>query len=181
MAVAATGFFDGVHLGHRKVIETLLETARRRNEESLVITFWPHPRIVLGKDAGSLVLISSLEDKIARIKALGVDRIEVIPFTEEFASKSAADYLKMLAEDYSVSAVVIGYDTRLGSDQLGPDRIKSVAGDMDVVFCGPVGNISSTRIRKLLADGKTEAASEMLGYDYSENFVYLQKNKGSAG
>ena len=180
MAVAATGFFDGVHLGHRKVIETLLETARKRNEESLVVTFWPHPRIVLGRDSDSLRLISTLDWKTARIKAMGVDRVEVVPFTKEFAKKTAAEYLEMLKDRYSVTAVVLGYDTRLGSDQLGPDEIKSVAGTLDVVRCGPVGDISSTKIRKFLAGGRMAEASEMLGYDYSENFVYLQNNKGSA-
>ena len=82
--VIATGFFDGVHLGHRFVLRQLVEEARRRNDESMVVTFWPHPRNVLQDDARNLRLLTSMEEKKALIRSLGVDHIEVIPFTKEF-------------------------------------------------------------------------------------------------
>ena len=78
--VVATGFFDGVHLGHRSVMETLLDAARRRSEQSLVLTFWPHPHTVLQKGARELRLLTTLDEKRALLTALGVDRVEVLPF-----------------------------------------------------------------------------------------------------
>ena len=127
MAVAATGFFDGVHLGHREVIKTLLETAHQRGEQSLVITFWPHPRVVLGKDPRGLRLLSSLDEKRAALLSLGVDRVEVVPFTRDFAALTAREYLDMLRRDYGVTAIVLGYDNRFGSDQLSTKEIAELA------------------------------------------------------
>ena len=132
MAVAATGFFDGVHLGHRAVIETLLKTAHERGEQSLVITFWPHPRVVLGKDPRDLRLLTSLEEKRSKLLALGVDRVEVIPFTREFAALTAREYLEMLRRDYDVDSIVLGYDNRFGSDGLSTEDIAALANEMDV-------------------------------------------------
>ena len=133
MAVAATGFFDGVHLGHRAVIETLLKTAHERGEQSLVITFWPHPRVVLGKDPRDLRLLTSLEEKRSKLLALGVDRVEVIPFTREFAALTAREYLEMLRRDYDVDSIVLGYDNRFGSDGLSTEQIAALANEMDVL------------------------------------------------
>ena len=129
MAVAATGFFDGVHLGHREVIKTLLETAHQRGEQSLVITFWPHPRVVLGKDPRGLRLLSSLDEKRAALLSLGVDRVEVVPFTRDFAALTAAQYLDLLRREYGVTAIVLGYDNRFGSDGLSTDEIKKLVND----------------------------------------------------
>ena len=130
MAVAATGFFDGVHLGHREVIKTLLETAHKRGEQSLVITFWPHPRVVLGKDPRGLRLLNSLDEKRSALLSLGVDRVEVVPFTRDFAALTAREYLDMLRRDYGVSSIVLGYDNRFGSDQLSTKEIAELAGEM---------------------------------------------------
>lgn len=170
MAVVSTGFFDGVHLGHRRVIETLVRTAERLKEESLVLTFWPHPRIVLQKDADNLRLLSSLEEKKEMLLSLGVDRVEVIPFSREFASMDAQTYLKALVRGvYGASSLVLGYDNTLGSDMLGPEEVKPLAAclGMDCTVVPPLGDISSTRIRKALQDCDVEAAGSMLGYNYS--------------
>ena len=169
MAVVSTGFFDGVHLGHRRVIETLVRTAERLEEESLVLTFWPHPRIVLQKDADNLRLLSSLEEKKEMLLSLGVDRVEVIPFSREFASMDAHTYLKALVRGvYGASSLVLGYDNTLGSDMLGPEEVKPLAASlgMDCTVVPPFGDISSTRIRKALQDCDVEAAAAMLGYSY---------------
>ena len=199
MAVASTGFFDGVHLGHRAVIETLLETAHQRGEQSLVITFWPHPRVVLGKDPRELRLLTSLEEKTALFKALGVDRVEVIPFTRDFAALTAREYLDMLRRDYGVTAIVLGYDNRFGSDQLSTNEIAKLAdaAGLEALVVSPhvmpdpdrasrttdqVGGddydytISSTKIRKALAAGKVEVANAMLGYEYSLSGVVVSGN-----
>lgn len=127
MAVAATGFFDGVHLGHRAVIETLLETARERSEQSLILTFWPHPRTVLRGGSRDLRLLTSLDEKIALLKGLGVDRVEVLPFTRDFAALTAREYLELLQKDYGVTSIVLGYDNRFGSDGLNTEEIAKLA------------------------------------------------------
>ena len=83
--VVATGFFDGVHLGHRLVIEQLVKAAAARGDESMVMTFWPHPRNVLQKDARSLRLLTTLDEKTQMLHELGVSRVEVQRFTKEFS------------------------------------------------------------------------------------------------
>lgn len=196
MAVAATGFFDGVHLGHREVIKTLLETAHKRGEQSLVITFWPHPRVVLGKDPRGLRLLNSLDEKRSALLSLGVDRVEVVPFTRDFAALTAREYLDMLRRDYGVSSIVLGYDNRFGSDQLSTKEIAELAeaSGLDALVVSPhvmpdpdrasrttdqVGGdyvISSTKIRKALASGEVEAANAMLGYEYSISGVVVSGN-----
>lgn len=151
MAVASTGFFDGVHLGHREVIKTLLETAHKRGEQSLAITFWPHPRVVLGKDPRGLRLLSSLEEKTALLKGLGVDDVIVLPFTREFAALTAREYLDMLRRDYGVSAIVLGYDNRFGSDGLSTRQIADLAEglctEVEIVPACVVGSKASSDAR----------------------------------
>lgn len=172
MAVVATGFFDGVHLGHRCVIETLLRTAQERGEQSLIITFWPHPRIVLGKSVEGFHLLSSQEEKVEYLRGLGVDRVEVIPFTREFAEMTAAQYVEMLRRDYDVSAMVIGYDNRLGSDFQGYSTLKNLIPCTLVEPIPYVGSlkenyISSSVARRALDGGDVELAADVLGRCYS--------------
>ena len=141
MAVVATGFFDGVHLGHRLVIDTLLRAARERGEQSMIVTFWPHPRTVLQKDARELRLLSSLAEKRAMLSALGVDRVEVVPFSREFSRLTAEEYLQeWVVVRLGGTAVVLGYDNRMGSDGLAHDAIVPLAQSLglDVVECDAV-------------------------------------------
>lgn len=173
MVVAATGFFDGVHIGHQAVIKTLLETAARQDRQSLVITFWPHPRVFLQNDARDLRLLTSVDEKVAMLKGMCVDEVKVLPFTREFASLSAKEYLQMMGDTCSVDSIVLGYDNRFGSDFLGTEQISTLAQamgfDAQVVRCAEVSGftVSSTRIRKELACGNVALASRMLGRDYS--------------
>ena len=141
MAVVATGFFDGVHLGHRLVIDTLLRAARERGEQSVIVTFWPHPRTVLQKDARELRLLSSLQEKRAMLSELGVDRVEVVPFSREFRSMTAEQYLRdFVACRLGGTAIVLGYDNRMGSDGLQHDAIVPLAQSLglEVIECGSV-------------------------------------------
>ena len=124
MAVIATGFFDGVHLGHRLVIDTLVDEARRRGEESVVLTFWPHPRTVLQNGARDLRLLTTLKEKVDLLKSCGVDRVEVIRFTREFSRLSTEEYLRDVVKGkYGGSAILLGYDNRMGRDAGSPDTI----------------------------------------------------------
>ena len=125
VAVVTTGFFDGVHLGHRRVLETVVSSARERGEEAVVVTFWPHPRTVLQQDARDFRLLTSLEEKKALLAAAGIDRTEVLPFTREFASLKADEYLCLLQQRYGASLIVMGYDNRIGSDKVTAREICS--------------------------------------------------------
>ncbi|MBQ5943120.1 MAG: riboflavin biosynthesis protein RibF [Bacteroidales bacterium] len=172
--VIATGFFDGVHLGHRRVISTLVSEARARGEESMVVTFWPHPRNVLQKDARSLRLLSSQEEKKRMLLELGVDHVEVVDFTREFSALSAERYLReYIIGKFGGTAVLLGYDNRLGGDGLSPEEIARTAGGLglDVIRTPEVSGdsgfaVSSSKIRIALEKGEVGEASAMLGYDY---------------
>ena len=186
--IATTGFFDGVHLGHRLVIERLVSLARERGDESLVVTFWPHPRAVLQDGARELRLLNSLEEKKELLRNLGVDRVEVLDFTRSFAALTAEQYLREILRDrFGVTTLLMGYDNRLGSDRLTADMLLSKASalDIELIELEPFGqdvhpaltHISSTRIRKSLEDGKVEEAAEMLGYRYSLKGVVVAGNR----
>ena len=186
MAVVATGFFDGVHIGHRMVIETLVRTARERGEESVIITFWPHPRTVLQDDALQLRLLNSLPEKKAILKSLGVDKVEVIPFTKEFSRMTACEYFSnIVMREYGGTAVLLGYDNRIGSDVVSPEQasIKARELGLDVIRTDKISSVgiavSSTKIRKALSDGDVALASRFLCYDYSlQGVVVSGEQKG---
>jgi riboflavin kinase/FMN adenylyltransferase len=186
--IATTGFFDGVHLGHRLVIERLVSLARERGDESLVVTFWPHPRAVLQDGARELRLLNSLEEKKELLRCLGVDRVEVLDFTRSFAALTAEQYLREILRDrFGVTTLLMGYDNRLGSDRLTADTLKPIAGGigMELRELLPLsfrpseasGEISSTQIRTALENGDIVSAAEMLGYGYSLKGVVVAGNR----
>lgn len=183
MAVVATGFFDGVHLGHRFVINRLVQESRRRGERSVVVTFWPHPRVVLQRESADLKLLNSPEEKIALLKALGVDEVAVIPFTRDFSLLTARAYLKELVSRFDAHAVLIGYDNRIGCDLSTPDEIARVAESLglEVIRTDKVSGqgltISSTKIRDLIGGGKVLEAAAMLGYNYTLGGVVVRGNQ----
>ena len=203
VAVVTTGFFDGVHLGHRRVLETVVSSARERGEEAVVVTFWPHPRTVLQQDARDFRLLTSLEEKKALLAAAGIDRTEVLPFTREFASLKADEYLSLLQSRYGASLIVMGYDNRIGSDRKtfkdmeaywspNPSSLRSSSLPTALTAVGPLpftwpraatgsedqqASISSTRIRKALEEGDIEAANGMLGYEYGLHGVVVAGNR----
>ena len=173
--VVATGFFDGVHLGHRLVLERLVSSAKERGEGSVVVTFWPHPRNVLQDDARNLRLLTSLSEKKELISSIGVDKVEVLPFTRAFSRLTTKAYLEEYVKGrFGGKAILIGYDNRIGSELLGPDEIGEIAESvgLDVIrtdrLSVPGGKvISSTKIREAVSCGDVETAAEMLGYNYS--------------
>ena len=186
--IATTGFFDGVHLGHRLVIERLVSLARERGDESLVVTFWPHPRAVLQDGARELRLLNSLEEKKGLLRNLGVDRVEVLDFTRSFAALTAEQYLREILRDrFGVTTLLMGYDNRLGSDRLTAAALKPIADGigMELIELSPLsfrpseasGEISSTQIRTALESGDIESAAEMLGYGYALKGVVVAGNR----
>ena len=199
MAVVTTGFFDGVHLGHRHVLSAVVSAARERGEEAIVVTFWPHPRTVLQQDARELRLLTTLEEKKELLLAAGIDRVEVLPFTRTFAALTATEYLQMLRERFNASVIVMGYDNRIGSDNktcwqlLGEGYSSETVGCADPSLKGPsllccrgwhrfqksthLPPVSSTQIRKALEEGKIEEANGMLGYRYGLYGVVVAGNR----
>lgn len=182
--IATTGFFDGVHSGHRLVIDRLVSAARERGDKSLVVTFWPHPRAVLQDGARELRLLTTLEEKKSLLLGLGVDQVEVLDFSRRFASLTAEQYLRdILQARFGVTSLLMGYDNRLGSDRLtavdlGPITQKLgmelIVADVRSV---PPDPISSTRIRKALEIGDIAAANQMLGYGYALEGVVVAGNR----
>ena len=186
--IATTGFFDGVHCGHRLVIERLVSLARERGDESLVVTFWPHPRAVLQDGARELRLLTTLEEKKALLAALGVDRVEVLDFTRSFASLTAEQFLRdILQAKFRVTTLLMGYDNRLGSDRMTASQLQPVAHGlgMELIELESLSfraerrnpEISSTKIRKSLEEGDISQATAMLGYGYSLTGVVVAGNR----
>jgi riboflavin kinase/FMN adenylyltransferase len=174
MVVAATGFFDGVHGGHRAVLDSLLKIAAERQMESAVITFWPHPRTVLQQDAHTLRLLNSLEEKKQRVLSLGIDNFHVVNFSREFSKLSTKEFMEeYLIKKFNVSTLVIGYDHRLGNSSLQTqEEMREIAASLGIetirveeVHLGEK-MVSSTKIRAALLDGDVKGASELLGYKY---------------
>ena len=182
--VVATGFFDGVHTGHRLVIRQLVEAAAVRGDESMVVTFWPHPRNVLQQEARSLRLLTTLAEKKELLKSLGVDRVEVLRFTKEFSSMTTEQYLRMLIDEYGAKTVLLGYDNRMGCDAKDSDGVAEVAASLglevirtDMVPSSKGYAVSSTKIRQSLEEGDVEHAQAMLGYAYSLQGVVVAGNR----
>ena len=182
--VVAPGFFDGVHVGHRLVIQQLVEAAAVRGDESMVITFWPHPRNVLQKEARSLRLLTTLAQKTEILHSLGVDKVEVLQFTKDFSSLTTEDYLRMLMDRYGVRTLLLGYDNRMGSDANGADQVARTAECLglevirtDVVPSEHGFAVSSTKIRQRLEEGDVKGAAQMLGYEYSLHGVVVSGNR----
>jgi riboflavin kinase/FMN adenylyltransferase len=182
--VVATGFFDGVHVGHRLVIEQLVKAAAARGDESMVITFWPHPRNVLQKEARSLRLLTTLAQKKQILHELGVDRVEVLSFTKDFSAMTMEQYLRHIMKEYGATAILLGYDNRIGCDAANSDQVARTAEmlGLEVVRTDMVSSeqgyaVSSTKIREKLEEGDVRRAAEMLGYDYSMHGVVVAGNK----
>ena len=182
--VVATGFFDGVHTGHRLVIKQLVEAAAVRGDESMVVTFCPHPRNVLQKEARSLRLLTTLDQKKQQLLDLGVDHVEVLPFTKDFSTMTTEDYLRMLMENYGAKTILLGYDNRMGCDAKGADQVAAIASGLglEVIRTEMVSSekgyaVSSTKIRQRLEEGDVREAASMLGYAYSLHGVVVAGNR----
>jgi riboflavin kinase/FMN adenylyltransferase len=182
--VVATGFFDGVHVGHRLVIGQLVAAAAARGDESMVITFWPHPRNVLQKEARSLRLLTTLAQKKQMLHELGVDRVEVLSFTKDFSAMTMEEYLRHIMKEYGATAILLGYDNRIGCDAADSDQVARMAErlGLEVIRTEMVPSeagvaVSSTKIRERLEAGDIKEASKMLGYDYSMHGVVVSGNR----
>jgi riboflavin kinase/FMN adenylyltransferase len=172
-AVITIGTFDGVHAGHKKIIDALKEEAQKINGESVIISFHPHPRIILQPEQ-LLQLINSLEEKIELISHTGIDHLVIVPFTPAFADLSARAYMEdFLVSKFQPHSIIIGYDHHFGKGREGNFQLLEANAERLryklIEISGHVLNeiaVSSTKIRKALAAGQVETANALLGYLY---------------
>ena len=174
-AVITIGTFDGVHLGHQAIFKKMKEEAVRIGGKTVVITFFPHPRIVLGLDSKNLKFINTQEKKINRIEAAGIDYLVIINFTKEFARLSSEEFLReFVYKKVHPVKVITGYDHHFGKNREGSyDFLLKMGKELgfevekvDAVYVQDV-KVSSTKIRDFLKAGKIRAANAFLGYEYS--------------
>lgn len=173
--VLTTGTFDGVHKGHRTILERLTDLARKENGESVLFTFHPHPRMVLFPTDNDLKLLSTQQEKIALLEAAGLQHLLVIPFSRQFSRMHALEYVRdVLVGGIGIHAVVIGYDHRFGRNREGDLHLLKQLGDaydfvVEEIPAQEVDHVkvSSTKVRQALLDGEVARANELLGYRYS--------------
>jgi riboflavin kinase/FMN adenylyltransferase len=184
-AVVTIGTFDGVHTGHRIIIEQLLATAKRLEGEAVIITFHPHPRKIVGREPAEIKLLNTFQEKVRLLQQLGVHHLVVVPFTPEFAQQPAMAYIEdFLVALFKPAAIIIGYDHRFGKNRLGNyqllEDVKEQFGFSLIEISARVLNniaISSTRIRNALSTGSIEEANSFLGYPYFFEGVVIEGNK----
>ena len=178
------GTFDGVHIGHRKILEKVINRAKNSNLKSAVLTFFPHPRMVLQKDA-NIKLLNTIDEKKYILEKMGLDILVIHPFTKEFSRLSATEFVRdLLVNKLKSKNIIIGYDHRFGRNRnanitdliaFGNALDFSVeeipAQEIDEV------SVSSTKIRKALEDGEIETANAYLGYEYMLTGT-VRKGKG---
>ena len=170
--VATIGFFDGVHVGHRFLIKELQDWGKELNMPPAVITFPEHPRQVLHSDYRPK-LLDTFQEKMERLETTGIDYCIALDFTYELSLYSAADFIRLLAEEYHVKGLLIGYDHRFGHDRSdGFEQYVEYGGQvgMEVRKASPYDEenirVSSSEIRRLLQEGKVEMANALLTYPY---------------
>ncbi|GAB4042094.1 bifunctional riboflavin kinase/FAD synthetase [Spirosoma jeollabukense] len=174
-AVVTSGTFDGVHRGHQTILSRLTEVAKTIGGESVLITYWPHPRTVVSNDSLNLKLLTTLDEKIELLDQADVDHLVVIPFTRSFSQLTSEEYIRqILIDKIGTKKLVIGYDHRFGRDREGGfDYIQAHQREygfeveeiprQDIEAVG----VSSSKIRSALNEGNIQSANQFLGRPYS--------------
>ena len=172
--IVTIGTFDGVHLGHQKIVAQITKNANALNCESLVLTFFPHPRMVL-QEGTEMKQLNTLNEKIALLDNLGIDNLVVHPFDKEFSRLTAEEFVKkVLVDVFKIKKIIIGHDHRFGRNRTATidDLInfgKTYGFEVEQISAEEINevSISSTKIRNALLEGNIELATNYLGYDYS--------------
>lgn len=183
--VLTIGTFDGVHLGHRKIIAALHDRAKAMNGESVIFTFDPHPRKVLSPDEASLRLLTTLEEKIALLDQSGIDHLIIYPFTTEFSRMTYEEFVEIvLVDQIHLKFLVVGYDHKFGKNRQGDFKfLKKCAARFDFqvekqdVLLMNEANVSSTLIREAIQLGDFETANNCLGYTFSLHGTVVEGQK----
>lgn len=180
--VVTSGTFDGVHLGHQRILERIKETANENGGETVLLTFWPHPRLVLYPDEHKLRLLSTFEEKAKLLREFGVDHLISIPFTKEFSQLSSKQFIEsVLVNSIHTKKLVIGYDHRFGKNREGSfdylqKNSESYGFELEEISREDIEDIgiSSTKIRMALETGDVGTASKYLGRDYELNGLVIK-------
>ncbi len=175
-AIVTSGTFDGVHIGHQKILNTLQDIAAATGGETVLITYWPHPRLVLNPEA-HIKLLTTFDEKSRVLEGFGLDHLIKIPFTKEFARTSSLDFIRnILVKGIGTHTLVIGYDHRFGHNREGNfESLKANAANygfrVEEIPRQDVDNVgvSSTKIRKALWQGDIRTANAFLGWEYCLN------------
>jgi len=174
-AVVTSGTFDGVHIGHQRILSRLKEIASKNSGETVVISFWPHPRLVLKPNEDNLKLLNTFEEKAELLKEQGIQHLIRIPFTREFSQIHSSSFIEdILVTKIGTRKLVIGYDHRFGKNREGSFEELKINGpthgfDVEEIPRQDVDHVgvSSSKIRKALEDGDVETATHFLGRSYS--------------
>ena len=181
------GTFDGIHLGHRKIIETMVDEARKDGNRSVLITFWPHPQTIVRSGRPSIELLTPKAEKIDILENMGLDVILLLPFTGDLARMEPEDFVEdILVKSVGVRRFIVGYNHALGRERRGREELIRQMGrkwGFDVEVIPPVmiddEAVSSTRIRHLLQNGKIRQANSLLGRKYTiRGIVKTGENRG---
>ncbi len=184
-AVLTIGTFDGVHVGHQKIIERLKEEARKVNGETVLFTFFPHPRMVINPTNHGLKLIQTQAEKIENLERLGLDHLIIFPFTKEFSTLSADEFVKdYLVDKLHVKTIVVGYDHQFGKNREGSlkqlqklsetlpfEVIEIPAHEVDEI------NVSSTKIRQAIEIGDIQTANNYLNEPFEISGTVVKGNQ----
>lgn len=173
--VLTVGTFDGVHYGHQQILGRLRDIARQIDGETVIMTFFPHPRMIIHPEDTSLKLLSTIDEKISLLEKNGIDHLLLIPFTRDFSNLSSAEFIeKILVSTIGVKKLVIGYDHRFGKNREGTFEDLCSSGrhygfDVEEIPEQDIDHVavSSTKIRIALGEGKVAIANQYLGYPYS--------------
>lgn len=184
-AVATIGTFDGVHQGHKKILNRLIESARSIQGESIVISLHPHPRIVLYPEDNPLRLLQTIEEKISTLRDLGIDKLLLIPFSKSFSRTTSEQFIEeILVRTVGIKKIIIGYDHQFGKNRTGGlKELQNGAGrfgyEVEEIPAQQIddANVSSTKIRHALAAGQVEAAQKFLGYSYPLTGTVIEGEK----
>jgi riboflavin kinase/FMN adenylyltransferase len=174
-AVVTIGTFDGVHYGHQKIIKRLCELAKATGGESVILTFFPHPRLIIDPENQDLKMINTIDEKAKMLAALGVDHLIITPFTRDFSNLSPTEYIKnILVDTIGIKHLIVGYDHRFGKDRAGgmtelEAEAKVYDYKIEVIPEQDINDVavSSTKVRNALLSGKVALAANYLGYHFS--------------
>ncbi|MDB4226073.1 bifunctional riboflavin kinase/FAD synthetase [Flavobacteriaceae bacterium] len=182
--IVTIGTFDGIHIGHQKILKDLIKTAKKEGKKSVLLTFFPHPRMVLQKD-NKILLLNTIEEKSGLLEKMGLDYLIIHPFSKEFSRLTALDFVRdILVNKLNTSRLIIGYDHHFGKNREGnihqlkeysllyDFKVEEIpAQDIDDV------SVSSTKIRTALKDGNLKTANNYLGYHYMLNGTVVSGKK----
>lgn len=182
--IVTIGTFDGIHIGHKKILKNLIATAKKEGKKSVLLTFFPHPRMVLQKDK-SILLLNTLDEKSMLLEKMGLDYLIIHPFSKEFSRLTALDFVRdVLVNKINTSRLIIGYDHHFGKNREGNiHQLKEYsllydfeveeipAQDIDDV------SVSSTKIRAALKRGNLKTANKYLGYHYMLSGIVVNGKK----